>query len=371
MDKIKDTPRILIVDDVTKNIQVVANILKPHGYHINFAQDGKSALESVNLKYFDLILLDVMMPGMDGFQVCQLIKKNKKTAGIPIIFLTAKTDSDSIAKAFKVGGVDYVTKPFNPSELIARVKTHIELQKSYVTISEQNAKLKELNAAKDKFFSLIAHDLRNPFNGLIVLTDILRTRYDHIQKNEIEQMINLIHNASKDGYELLENLLTWSRSQRNKITFSPTLVDIQALVKGNIQLLSNIAGIKNIEIENTIEKSIQMKADSNMMDTILRNLITNAIKFTHTGGKIFIRAEVKNKWVQISVEDTGIGLKPKEVEKLFKIDSKKTTLGTAEEKGTGLGLILCKEFVEKHNGKIWAESILGKGSTFFVKLPLS
>ena len=163
----KNENKILIVDDVALNIQVVANILKPEGYQINFAQSGKKAIELAENDQFDLILLDIMMPEMDGYQVCEIIKQMEQYKNIPIIFLTAKTEIDSITKAFQLGGIDYIIKPFNKEELVARVKTHTFLKNSVEIITKQNQELKELNATKDKLFSIIAHDLKNPFHYMI------------------------------------------------------------------------------------------------------------------------------------------------------------------------------------------------------------
>jgi len=169
--------RILIVDDVPKNIQVAANILQRQGYHMAFAQNGKAALSQIRANCFDLVLLDIMMPEMDGFEVCMEMKNAPETKDIPIIFLTAKTDTDSIVKAFELGAMDYVTKPFNGAELLSRVKTHLEL-------NHTRRKLVEANASKDKFFSIIAHDLKNPFNAMIGLSRMLLTRYDKIGRRK-------------------------------------------------------------------------------------------------------------------------------------------------------------------------------------------
>ena len=202
----KNRQKVLIVDDVTKNIQLVANFLKQAGYDINFAISGKTAIKHIKKARFDLILLDIMMPEMDGFEVCKKLKSEDETKDIPVIFLTAKTDIDSITQAFKAGGVDYITKPFNKAELLARVKTHLELQ-------HQKRNLKELNATKDKFFSIIAHDLKSPLNHLLGLSEILQKELESAGSDEIIKIANLINKSAKSGRLLLENLLEWSRSQ--------------------------------------------------------------------------------------------------------------------------------------------------------------
>ena len=365
------TNHILIVDDLPKNIQVVANILKPLDYKITFAQSGVKALEILDKVKPDLILLDVMMPELNGFETCQRIKEQEKFAGLPIIFLTAKNDIDSITKAFEVGGVDFISKPFNNKELIARVKTHLNLTNSIKLIQKQNEELEGLNATKDKFFSIIAHDLRNPFNALYVLTDILKTRFKELPEDETLNMIELLNASAKDGYELLENLLTWSKAQRNKLEFHPMELNLENVIAGNIQLLSNLAGSKEIKLVNESEGKVHITADHNMIDTVLRNLITNAIKFTPVGGKVSASVKEQNKNAVVEVKDTGVGIKQDDLDKLFKIESGHSTLGTKKEKGTGMGLVLCKEFIENHNGKIWVESEYGEGSSFYFSLPIT
>ena len=354
----------MIVDDVTKNIQLVANFLKQVGYEINYALNGKAALNHVKRADFDLILLDIMMPEMDGFEVCQRLKSNNETKDIPIIFLTAKTDIESITRAFEVGGIDYITKPFNKAELLARVKTHLELQ-------QQKRNLKELNATKDKFFSIIAHDLRSPLNQLLGLSEVLQREIESEHGEDAIKLANLINESAKSGRLLLENLLEWSRSQTGSINFNPELLDLKAITNEVLELNENNAKTKDILIQSKVKEHIHAFADGNMIKTILRNLISNSIKFTNIGGKIILNAKIFKDFVTYSISDNGIGMKEGDLKKLFRIDINPKSIGSSKEKGTGLGLILCKEFIEINNGSIWAKSELGKGSTFYFSLPTS
>ncbi len=362
MKKDQNRQRVLIVDDVTKNIQLVANFLKQAGYEINYAVDGKSAINHISKEKFDLILLDIMMPEMDGFEVCHKLKSNEETRDIPVIFLTAKTDIESITKAFKVGGVDYVTKPFNKAELLARVKTHLDLQL-------QKRNLKELNATKDKFFSIIAHDLKSPLNQLLGLSEILKKEIEMDQEKDISRLVNLMNISAKSGRMLLENLLEWSRSQTGSIKYFPEDLDIVHITNEIIELQENNAIQKNISIQSKIKNGTTVFADRNMIKTILRNLISNGIKFSKRGGNISLQTKKENGFVTYSVIDNGIGIKAGDIKKLFRIDINPNEIGNSEEKGTGLGLILCKEFVEINGGKIWVESNYGKGSAFNFSLP--
>ena len=352
----------MIVDDVAKNIQLVANFLKQSGYEINYALSGKAAIKHVRKDNFDLILLDIMMPEMDGFEVCEKLKDDEKTKDIPVIFLTAKTDIESVTKAFEIGGIDYITKPFNKSELLARVKTHLDLQL-------QKKNLSELNATKDKFFSIIAHDLRSPLNQLIGLSEILQNMIKSDQSEDAIRMVNIINESAKSGRMLLENLLEWSRSQTGSINFNPESLDLSVVTQEIVELVAQNAMQKEISIVSKVKSGTHAFADSNMVKTILRNLISNSIKFTFNGGKILLGAKILKDKVTYSVTDNGIGIGEDDIKKLFRMDVNPKTIGQSKEKGTGLGLILCKEFVEINGGEIWVKSEFGKGSSFLFTLP--
>ncbi len=242
--------------------------------------------------------------------------------------------------------------------------------KAEKTLAGSEQRLRELNATKDKFFSIIAHDLKNPFNDLMGFTQLLSMNIDKYDKSKIENFVKIIHQSSKLAYNLLENLLDWSGSQTGNLNFNPEKIRINDLIKENIDLLESTASNKNIKIYPEIGSDLFVYADKNMIRTVIRNLISNAIKYTNQGGFIKISANKKNKFCKINVADNGIGISAKNIDKLFKIDESYTTVGTEREKGTGLGLILCKEFVEKNRGTICVKSVLSKGSTFSFTLPL-
>jgi CheY-like chemotaxis protein/two-component sensor histidine kinase len=354
--------RIFIVDDVPGNIQLAANILKKSNYDFFYAENGKKALSIAKEKDFDLILLDIMMPEMDGYQVCEELKKNPGTRDIPIIFLTAKADKESIVKGLGAGAVDYVTKPFNDAELVARVKTHLALR-------EAQKNLREANATKDKFFSIIAHDLKNPFNSLIGLSELLIKNFDNFDDVKKKKFIQKIYESSDNMYKLLENLLSWSRMQTGRIEWCPENINLNQIAGENLSLLKTAAENKHIVIISDLNANTTVYADADMVTMVFRNLITNAIKFTREDGVVRIVSKITSNFEEITVSDTGLGLSKEDIKKLFKIDVQHSTCGTAKEKGSGLGLILCKEFIEKNGGKIWVESELGKGSDFKFTLP--
>jgi signal transduction histidine kinase len=234
---------------------------------------------------------------------------------------------------------------------------------------EYSKKLEEANKTKDKFFSIIAHDLKNPFNTLIGYSDILKSEFREYGPNEIHQHLSTIHETSVKGFNLLENLLKWSQTQTDKIVFEPVKINIYDIVQTCVDDIEHQSQFKDIEVHNDVPKTFNILADENLLKTILRNLINNAVKYTPRNGYITITSVKDDSSFEISVKDSGIGMTEKELQNLFKIDKISSKPGTEKEKGSGLGLVLCKEFVEKHGGKIWVESDLETGSVFKFTIP--
>jgi len=362
-------PLVLIVDDVEENQLVVGNILFPKGIDIMVTSSGQQALERIALRKPDLILLDIAMPEMDGYEVCKRLKANPKTEPIPIIFLTARNDPQDVVKGFDLGAVDYITKPFNQSELFARVKTHLELKHSRDVIEQQTLELKEISATKDRFFSIIAHDLKNPFNNLVNYLQLLLQNINKYDLKKIEDTVRMLFNSAKQGNDLLENLLNWSLSQTGKLKCTPQVVDLEMLFEETVTFFRSASSSKDIFMYKIVYSNTMVLADPDMTRTIIRNLVSNAIKYTDKGGEITLSAEDEGDNVEITITDTGVGLSKEEINKLFKIDKPFSKPGTANERGTGLGLILCKEFIEKNGGKLRVVSEPDRGSEFIFTLP--
>jgi PAS domain S-box-containing protein len=236
---------------------------------------------------------------------------------------------------------------------------------------EQAKKLEELNATKDKFFSIIAHDLRSPFNGILALSEFLRRDVQDLDAESIREYSEHIHNSAKQAFGLLENLLNWANTQQGGLQFTPKKIWINNVIAHEIDNLMSTADHKGILLEKSIDGDIIIEADEKMMETVIRNLISNALKFTHIGGSVTVLASLKSDLLEVVVSDTGIGMSENVIENLFKIDKGLTVAGTQNEKGSGLGLIICKEFVERHGGELYVESELGKGSRFCFTIPVS
>jgi len=355
--------KILIVDDIPTNIQVLGSVLRKAGYEVAFTDNGQDAINKAKSNHYDLILLDIMMPNMDGFEACRILKTNPGSKDIPIIFLTAKTDSDSLIKGFELGAVDYLTKPFKAAELLARVKTHIALK--YTT-----EELVKSNAMKDKLFSIIAHDLRGPVGNFGAALEVLIENLDTFDKDTLSEILIDLKNSASRSYELLQNLLKWARSQNNTIEFLPNVHHLNQIIQENVDLLQSSASQKQITIKAQIQGDLFVYADINMLKTILRNLLSNAIKFSFPKGMVIINADKSDNFAEIVVEDFGVGIKSENIEKLMTSHEHFSTYGTANEKGTGLGLSLCKDFIERNGGKIKIDSEEGKGTKIHFTLPV-
>jgi len=246
-----------------------------------------------------------------------------------------------------------------------------EYKEALEMLKKSEAQLQELNETKDKFFSIIAHDLKNPFHHILGFVEVLHADYNDYSEDEKKELIEHIKKSTESAYNLLINLLEWSRMQLKRISFEPTIIDIFALAKEEIDCQKHIANAKNITIHNEIDHELLAFADANMIRTVLRNLISNSIKFSNKGGQISITGGSMPKFVTVCIADSGVGISEDRLKLLFTLKNQQSTLGTAKEKGTGLGLNLCKEFIEKNNGKIWAESQAGSGSRFNFLVPIS
>ena len=252
--------------------------------------------------------------------------------------------------------------------LKASNETLAKIEHQKIQIEKQRKELQMLNATKDRFFSIIAHDLRSPFNSIVGFLDLLKTeKYNEEDKKKI---IHILHESATTAYGLVNNLLDWSRTQFNNVNFNPEQLNLKIKMDNCIQTVESTAWNKQITIKNLAPDDLTVFADREMMVSIIRNLLTNAIKFTNKKGMIQIDANKVDNEIEISIKDSGIGMTKKDIRRLFSSNNHQSKLGTASEKGSGLGLMLCREFVKKHNGRIWVESEPGEGSTFYIKLPL-
>lgn len=552
--EIPSTPAtILVIDDNPVNLSVIAEYLEEQQFRVLTAPDGEMGVRRAQFIKPDIILLDVMMPGIDGFETCRRLKADDRTLDIPIIFMTALASTEDKIKGFTMGAVDYVTKPVQYEEVLVRIKTHLTISRqkeqlankarqlesahqigqqvttildleplmttvveaictqfnyyfvsvwlinqeknslvlragsgregvmlndsrlpletrsligtaycnkapvfvpdvhsdprflavdhlpntrselamplrvgqevlgvldiqvdetvtidpgedvillqmlvNQIAIAIHNAQLyamekqlrqmvetrahelSELNASKDKFFSIVSHDLRSPFGGLLSLANMMLEEVDTISRDELKEMLEMMYDSAQATFDLLENLLTWSRLQRGRMVYQPKLVDLYGLTDKTVAVLRESAQAKGVTLMHQISPQTLIVADSQMIQTVLRNLVSNAVKFTPTGGEVTIYAQPytnghngtdASNLLEVAVADTGIGMKQEDMDKLFRLDVHHTTVGTAKEQGTGLGLIMCQEMMALHDAKICVESEAGKGTKMRFTLP--
>jgi Signal transduction histidine kinase len=250
------------------------------------------------------------------------------------------------------------------NELFAIIRDISERKNAEISLKKSEIQLTELNHTKDKFFSIIAHDLKGPLTSLLGLTEQIIDNFETFERKNIKKYFQIINKSAQNSYKLLENLLEWSRAQTGKIEYQPISIDLKDIIHENIAMVEEQASQKFIKINAVINDNCSIFGDRQMINSILRNLLVNAIKFTSQKGQITVSAVEKIDHIEISVKDTGVGISKDALKKLFRLDCKYSTLGTDDEQGTGLGLILCKEFIEKNGGKIWVESELNHGSEF-------
>jgi len=360
--------QILIVEDERLIALNHKLILKDLGFvNAIIVSNGEEAMEYVKNKKPDLILMDINLENkMDGVDVAtQIFSKYR----IPIIFVTAYSDSKLIDRAKKAGSYGYMIKPFNKEELNAMIEMALDKAKVENELEKSKKKLAEESSNKDKFFSIISHDLKNPLSVIMSTADFLDVEYDTLSQTERKELINIIKNGAKNIFTLLEGLLNWSRIKMGRFEYNPKIINAFDVIFRVLNLYKECSNFKKIHIQNNMNKKLNVFCDENMLELVFRNLVSNAIKFTPSGGNIKIDVKNNKDTIIFSIIDSGIGISPQDLKKIFRIDINFSTIGTNNETGTGIGLILCKEIIEKHGGKIWAESELGKGSRFIFTLP--
>ena len=363
--------KILIVDDVVSNVLLLKVLLKNEKFKTVTASDGLEAIQQAEKELPDLILLDVMMPQMDGFETAMHLKNNPTTAGIPIIFLTALNSTQDIVKGFQAGANDFITKPFNKEELLVRVNHQISLVAAKKLILERTEELRKTIVGRDKLYSVIAHDLRSPLASIkMVLNMMVLGLSEDVIGKEMYQMLQMVNHSTEDVFSLLDNLLKWTKSQIGKLNVVYQDFRIYEVVEGVLDIFSLVSKSKNIQLVNDSIDTVTVHADVDMVKTILRNLLSNALKFSYEGSQIIIGSQVETDKVIVSVKDSGKGMSAEDKEKLLKTETHFSRYGTNNEEGSGLGLLLCQDFAIKNGGDLWFESEEGKGSTFFFSIPL-
>lgn len=357
----KNAPQILIVDDNVTNLQVLGSILKENKYNVLIAKNGTMAINTTKQYLPDLILLDIMMPEMNGYEVAERLKSNPETAMIPIIFISAKNDEDSIVEGFNVGGQDYISKPFIPRELIARVQTHLSIRKN-----EKN--LEYIINAKNNFFQSVTKTLKDPLSQLASFSQMLPSKLEAEDYQKAGEYAKLISDTAIDQFKVFENLLEWAKIQTGH--YSPFLedVDIAQVIESAVGLQQSLITQKSLQLTTNFDTGIAF-ADADLIGTVLRNLINNACKFSLDEGEVTINVFEKDDSVFIEVHNKTGFLSSDDAQTLLVEGANLSDVNPDhEEKGAGLGLPICRELAKINSGSIMVEGLENEGAKFTLKL---
>jgi two-component system, sensor histidine kinase and response regulator len=364
---------ILIADDLQDNLNIVKAVLGYKGYQVDTAKNGKQVLEQVERRLPDLLLLDIQMPEMNGIEACRQLKANPRFKDIPVIFLTAKADSYDVVDGFKTGAVDYITKPFNTMELLARVQTHLELKKSRDLLAEKNRYLEmmstglaRLNHEKNDFMGIAAHDLKNPLTTIKGLADFLRQDVD-IPQESMKVILENIMKSAERMFAIVRNLLDVNAIESGNFRFAPSPIDLEESVRELVSQYEYQASVKRVTFAVEADAGAVIHVNPDSMTQILDNLISNALKYSPHNSEVTVRVRKAGGKVRCEVQDKGEGLTEADKAKLFGKFSQLSARPTADEQSTGLGLFIVKKLVEAMNGTVWCESEYGKGATFIVE----
>lgn len=374
---------ILIVDDVPENIQLLGSMLQRRGYRVSLAENGLEALASVERDPPHLVLLDISMPEMDGFEVCIKLKESAATRDIPIIFISAFSDKGRVVQGFDIGAVDYVTKPFNSAELFARIRTHLDLRFTKELLMQRNQQLQELNEQlnqlnqdKDELLGIVAHDLKSPLSAIRGIAETL-VRDKSLSTDEAQELNGSIFTTSERMFALITDLLSANAIERGGMNFTMMPVDVGDIAEQMVYQYKEAAQKKGIHLHYAHTHNILAHSDEKALIHILDNLLSNALKYSPPGKAVSVSVSTQEKSafmpqgsVRVAVKDEGQGLTEEDMSKIFGKFTRLSAKPTAGEHSTGLGLSIVKKLADAVHARVWCESVFGQGATFFIDLPL-
>ena len=361
-------PSIVVVDDTPANLHLLTGMLRERGYKVRPVSNGEFAIQTAKHDPPDLILLDIIMPEMNGYEVCERLKADERLSGIPVIFISALNETMDKVKAFKLGGVDYVTKPFQVEEVQARVATHLELRRQRRLLQESYEQLRKLEELRDDLVHMVVHDMRSP---LTAIYGFLRTLEELEGESLSEQGREFVQTAlasTEDLVEMVSSLLDVSKMEAGEMKLNLTQCELLAIAKKALAKVEPLKGGRQLVLSGADEPGTVM-ADAELIARVFQNLLGNALKFTPDDGRVTVSIEPSADAVRALVQDTGLGIPPQYRERIFEKFGQVENRATSQKYSTGLGLTFCKLAVEAHGGQIGLDSEEGRGSTFWFTLP--
>ena len=359
-------PKILIVDDAPHNIEVLRGVLRK-SYRCSVATSGKKAIKiATSKKPPDLILLDIMMPGMDGYEVCRRLKAKKRTRDIPVIFVTARKEVKAEFQGFEAGAVDYIIKPIRPAIVEARVATQLKLRQQQLDLEKQYSELCRLQSLRDSLTHMIVHDLRSPLTGLCGFLELFRMEADRLSEDHRDYLRQCMDNAQA-LLTMINDLLDINRLESGKLPLDKAPCHIGDMLQKAVKMLGALAEDHRISVNAPEE--ITVDCDRRIVTRVIMNLIGNALKFSPGDSQIIVDTAHGQDCVRVSVHDSGCGIPEEYREKIFEKFGQVEARENRQKHSTGLGLTFCKLAIEAHGGAIGVDSKLGEGSTFWFTLP--
>lgn len=352
-------PLVLVVDDQEPNVQLLGTVLTQAGYEVIPALNAAQALQRIEGEQVDLALLDLMMPGTNGLELAQQLRQRDSTAEVPLIMLTAATDREQMIEAFEAGFVDFITKPFVAKELLARVRTHVELKRA-------RDDLARIARERADLMALVAHDLKNPFSSIRFSSGLLRQCEDDEQR---EKLVALIERGANEGLDLIQRYLETQADTELRRGFELENLALEPILTAALERFQVQASAKQIELQKEWPRDLSVRADRGALNSLLSNLLSNAIKYSQPESRVDLVAEAAGRKVRIAVRDRGPGIDEADRKDLFRRFVRLSAKPTAGESSSGIGLALAKQDAVQMGGDLWHESRSGGGSVFVVELP--
>ncbi|MHB1459718.1 MAG: hybrid sensor histidine kinase/response regulator [Armatimonadota bacterium] len=362
------TPSILIVDDTPANLRLLTGMLRELGYKVRSVSDGQFALRTAKHDPPDLILLDVMMPDMDGYEVCSLLKADGELSDIPVIFISALNETMDKVKAFQVGGLDYITKPFQIREVQARVATHLELHRQRRLLQESYEQLRRLEELRDNLVHMIVHDMRSPLTSMKGFLELLDMVEGEKLSADGREYVSIVTKSADSLIELTTTLLDVSKIEAGEMPIEFSDCHPASIIQTVVDRLESLQKQRTVSVE-VQDETVTVRADAKMLDRIMQNLLGNALKFTPDHGSITVGFDVDSRGMRVYVRDSGPGIPVESRERIFEKFGQVSQNKNLQQYSSGLGLTFCKLAVEAHGGTIGVDSELGKGSTFWFTIP--